>query len=305
MGSSQSCTCWDSCFRNTLFFTNKKMTKIRVGLVGYGHLGQFLADKILNDSKTSARFEIAFVWNRTYDKMLEDKTLKEEWLLKDLDNFAEKKPTLIVEVAHPNIIADYGVKFLNYCDLFVGSPTAFADEKVEKEMRQVALQTANGCYIPSGALWGANDIQKMGLLGTLEELTITMKKHPASMKLTSAEMQETLKLSLNDSSKEYVVYEGPVRPLCPLAPNNVNTMAVASMAGENLGFDGVKARLVADSRLEAHVIDIDVKGPGGFSVMTNRFNPAKAGAVTGNATYNSFLSSMLQTGGRGNGIHFC
>lgn len=81
----------------------------------------------------------------------------------------------------------------------------------------------------SGALWGSLDIQKMGMLGSLKGLTVTMKKHPASMKLTTSEMQEKLQISLNDPTKEYVIYEGPVRPLCPIAPNNVNTMAVASL----------------------------------------------------------------------------
>ena len=41
---------------------------------------------------------------------------------------------------------------------------------------------------------------------------------------------------------------GPVRELCPLAPNNVNTMACAAIAAHNLGFDGVMGCLVADPR---------------------------------------------------------
>ena len=55
-----------------------------------------------------------------------------------------------------------------------------------------------------------------------------------------------------------VLVEGPVRGLCPLAPNNVNTMACAALAAHTLGFDGVKARLCADKTLNAHVIDIEV-----------------------------------------------
>jgi hypothetical protein len=41
---------------------------------------------------------------------------------------------------------------------------------------------------------------------------------------------------------------GSVRALCPLAPNNVNTMASAAIAGHNLGFDLTKARLVSDPK---------------------------------------------------------
>ena len=42
------------------------------------------------------------------------------------------------------------------------------------------------------------------------------------------------------------LYHGPVRALCPLAPNNVNTMAAAAVAATGLGFDGTMGRLVAD-----------------------------------------------------------
>ena len=102
-----------------------------------------------------------------------------------------------------------------------------------------------------------------------------------------------------------MLYEGPVRALCPMAPNNVNTMACCALAAHNLGFDGVVGRLVADPSLDAHIVDIDVTGPGGFTVRTSRHNPAAVGAVTGNATYEAFLSSMLGAHGQGAGFHFC
>ncbi len=99
-----------------------------------------------------------------------------------------------------------------------------------------------------------------------------MKKHPTSLKL-----EEPLRSKLcafMDQSKEgeLVLYEGiysllvfifdklallwwqegdwkgPVRDLCTLAPNNVNTMAVGALAAHNLGFDKCIASLVADFR---------------------------------------------------------
>ena len=48
---------------------------------------------------------------------------------------------------------------------------------------------------------------------------------------------------------------GPVRGLCPLAPNNVNTMAAAAIIAKNLGFDGVKGRLIADPQLVTTELD--------------------------------------------------
>ncbi len=42
-----------------------------------------------------------------------------------------------------------------------------------------------------------------------------------------------------------------------------------------------------------HVVEVEVTGPGGFSVHTVRRNPARLGAVTGSVTYNSFWNSLL------------
>jgi aspartate dehydrogenase len=88
-------------------------------------------------------------------------------------------------------------------------------------------------------------------------------------------------------------------------------MAVASLCASNLGFDEVQCSLVADKSLTAHVIEIIVVGPSEtenkeeFKISTLRYNPAVTGAVTGNATYASFLSSLKRSGNQGPGFHFC
>jgi predicted dinucleotide-utilizing enzyme len=96
---------------------------------------------------------------------------------------------------------------------------------------------------------------------------------------------------------ETVLYDGPVRELARVAPNNVNTMAAAAIAGANLGFDGVQACLISDPSLQAHIVVVEAEGrPGAdgqrFSCRTERVNPAAPGAVTGSATYASFFSSL-------------
>ena len=69
-----------------------------------------------------------------------------------------------------------------------------------------------------------------------------MRKHPDSFKLNG-----DLKLKNEQVGSEAVeLYHGPVRQLCPLAPNNVNTMAAAAVAASNLGFDKTLGRLVSD-----------------------------------------------------------
>ena len=47
----------------------------------------------------------------------------------------------------------------------IGSPTALADRDIEAALEAAA--DTHGLYIPSGALWGGEDIRKMAERGTL------------------------------------------------------------------------------------------------------------------------------------------
>ncbi|KAA0184284.1 hypothetical protein HAZT_HAZT002505 [Hyalella azteca] len=196
----------------------------------------------------------------------------------------------------------YGEHLLGLAHYLMGSPTALADEQLEQRLRAKANAGSYGLYLPAGALWGGTDIRKMADLGTLESLKITMKKHPSSFKLVG-DLQKTC---ASVRAEAVTLYEGRVRELCAVAPNNVNTMAAAAVAAHNLGFDGVQAKLVADPQLSSwHVVEVEVGGPGGFQVTTERKNPAAVGAVTGNVTYSAFVSSVLAAGLQGNGVHLC
>ena len=125
--------------------------RIRVGIVGYGRIGQFLVDALLSDPILMSKFEIAFVWNRTYDAVERETRLHDDQKLMHLRDFHRYGAHLIVEVAHPDIVKDFGKDFLLHAHLLIGSPTAFADEEVEASLRDASQHHA--VYIPSGALW--------------------------------------------------------------------------------------------------------------------------------------------------------
>ncbi|CAG2164511.1 unnamed protein product [Oppiella nova] len=94
------------------------------------------------------------------------------------------------------------------------------------------------------------------------------------------------------------------------APNNVNTMAAAAIAGYSLGFDGTIGCLISDPNLEDyHKIEIEVIGPTNadnnqtFKVNTTRLSPSSGSrAVTSYATFAAFLSNAKH---KGKGFHLC
>lgn len=49
----------------------------------------------------------------------------------------------------------------------MGSPSALSDPQLEQDLRTAAKQHGKTLYVPSGALWGGQDIQKMNDSGTL------------------------------------------------------------------------------------------------------------------------------------------
>ncbi|XP_072298704.1 aspartate dehydrogenase domain-containing protein [Eucyclogobius newberryi] len=271
---------------------------LRIGVVGYGHLGQFLVEKILSEGP-GVGLELAFVWNRNPDKLKD--MFSKQFILEDLSSFAERRCDVIVEVCHPHIVKEFGVRFLAKSHFMVGSPSALSDPALNHDLRQAAQQNDRTVYVPSGALWGGQDIQRLSDSGTLKGLFIRMSKHPSCFRLTKDVLSDW-----SEGEGRRVLFSGSVAELCPLAPNNVNTMAAAAVAAGALGFDRVQGEIVSDTDLsDFHVVEVEVTGPDGFTVHTVRRNPAKLGAVTGSATYKSFWNSLIVCKGHGGRVYLC
>ncbi|XP_076987128.1 aspartate dehydrogenase domain-containing protein isoform X2 [Tamandua tetradactyla] len=276
----------------------------RVGVVGYGRLGQSLVSHLLAQGPELG-LELVFVWNRDPGRMAG--TVPPSLQLRNLADLGERHPNLVVEVAHPKIIQDSGAQILRHANLLVGSPSALADQNTEQQLLEASHHWDHAVFVARGALWGTEDITRLDAAGGLQSLRVIMATHPDSFRL-----EGPLAAAQRPGSRT-VLYEGPVRGLCPLAPRNSNTMAAAALAAPSLGFDRVIGVLVADLSLtDMHVVEVELKGPPGptgrsFTVHTRRENPAEPGAVTGSATVTAFWRSLLgccQFPSRP-GIHLC
>lgn len=113
--------------------------------MGFGSLGKYIARAIVCDPKVSKKYQLVFVWNRSASAFTEtlDFDFDPSLILEDLNDFASRSPSLIVEVAHPSITQLYGEKFIEFSDYFVGSPTSFANPETEHRIR-AAAERAHG-----------------------------------------------------------------------------------------------------------------------------------------------------------------
>ncbi|XP_045297683.1 putative L-aspartate dehydrogenase isoform X3 [Leopardus geoffroyi] len=276
----------------------------RVGVVGYGRLGQSLVSHLLTQGPELG-LELVFVWNRDPGRMAG--SVPPSLQLQNLAALGERHPDLVVEVAHPQIIQESGAQILRHANLLVGSPSALADQATERRLLEASHRWDHAVFVARGALWGTEDITRLDAAGGLQSLRVTMATHPDGFRL------EGPLAAVRSTEHRTVLYEGPVRRLCPFAPRNSNTMAAAALAAPSLGFDRVVGVLVADLSLaDMHVVDVELTGPPGptgrsFAVHTHRENPAEPGAVTGSATVTAFWRSLLgccQLPSRP-GIHLC
>ncbi len=109
-------------------------------------------------------------------------------------------------MAHPNISEEYGVKFLEYADYMIGSPTALANQDLLDRLVEASAKNSHKILVPCGAFWGAADIKKMSDKNSLKGLKITMKKHPSSLKLEGS-LKEMLENS-HPLQESLVLYDG-------------------------------------------------------------------------------------------------
>ncbi|KAM9510602.1 aspartate dehydrogenase domain-containing protein isoform 1-T2 [Guaruba guarouba] len=275
----------------------------RVGILGYGQLGRFLVGQLLTRGPPLG-LTLGFVWTRGGALDGVPPPLQ----LRDLKELPHMDVELVVEVAHPSVAMEYGEEILRRADFMLGSPTALSDPDTERRLRGAAARGGHTLYVPRGALWGCEDIERMDRAGTLTALTVTMTKAPQSLRVGGA-LRERAEAALAAGARA-VLYEGPLRALCALAPRNVNAMAAAALAAPSLGFDGVRARLVADpSAPDLHTVEVELRGAAAqgraLSISSTRRNPALPGAVTGSGTRDSFWSSVLACTGHGGCVRLC
>ena len=269
--------------------------------------------------REDGRLELAALWNRTPVKAEEqDKRnhlLKGVTILEDFENLQNLQVDLIVEVCHPAVISSYGERLLQQADLLVGSSTSLVDDQLRGRLQETARAFGHRLIIGRGALWAANDLQRMARQGLLEAVRVKMSFHPRSLRLPADSslkaVVDELLLLLKNSSEEssssnspppppaVILYSGPVRAVCPLAPNNVNTMATAALLG--VGLDRTEGVLVADPGLaDHHRIEVEVRGvqrPGfsmPFSALSTRISPTSAeSSVSSRQTLDAFWQSVL------------
>jgi len=252
---------------------------VRIGLLGCGAIGGFLARNLRTDSSSGA--ELSYVYDRDADRM-KDIPLSNR-IIAEAELFS-KPADLVVEAANADLVKAVAVRLVERSDLLLFSLTALADDAFRTALEQAALKHQRRVFLPHGAIIGIDGLVDAG--ATLKSVTVTTTKSPASLGLPP----ECYK----------VVYEGPVREACAKFPRNVNVHAAIALAG--LGFDRTVSRIVADPAVSTNSHLVEVKGAG-YQFRIEVSSEA-GGKVTGAYTPQSALSTVRRLCNGKGGLRF-
>ena len=262
------------------FLEGIKVTVVRIGLLGCGSIGGFLAKNVLAEAATGA-IELGYVFD-VDEKRMQD--IPPACRITEQADLFARPVDLVVEAAHADLVKAVGLRIVERSDLLLFSLTALADDGFRTALEQAAVKHNRKVFLPHGAIIGIDGLVDAG--STLKSVTVTTTKSPASLGLPP------------DSYK--VVYEGPVREACAKFPRNVNVHAAIALAG--LGFDRTVSRIVADPAVSTNAHLVEVEGTG-YKFRIEVSSEA-GGKVTGAYTPQSALSTLRRICSNKGGLRF-
>lgn len=242
---------------------------MRVGIVGCGAIGTFLAeeldDVLLNDHHPEKAERLA---DRAGAEAVED-----------LEELAERSD-LVVEAAAPAAVETVGKAALSRGrDFLAMSVSALLDDATRRRLLDLAEESGADIHTPSGAVCGLDGVKAAATRG-VEEASLTTRKPPEA--LAGAPGVEDV--DLDGMRDPETVFEGPAREAAELFPKNVNVSASLSLAG--VGPDRTTVRIVADPGLDRNVHEVRVRGAFGELETRVRNEPSPSNPKT------SYLAPM-------------
>jgi aspartate dehydrogenase len=254
--------------------------KKKVGLIGFGLIGQYLYRKI----NTEPWVDLCFIYDA--DPRVAA-SVPANLLAQNIMEMKACEADLVIEVAHPDAVRKFGLQLLESgSDLVIFSLTSLSDSNFRKKINDCVAKLRRKIYIPHGAILGLDGIHDGKKV--IEKVKIRTIKHPSKLGVDNLEV-----------SKPTVLYSGSTKGACKTFPRNVNVHAAVALAG--IGFEKTVSEIIADPETRTMAHEIDVSGNG--LRWRIRIQSDAVGNVTGAYTPESAFRTVERILNRGAGFH--
>jgi len=225
------------------------MPPLRVGLIGFGAIGQGVAEMARAGKAGETHIDAVLV--RGDGKV--SRAAANQYgvsVYTDASAFLGRNLDVVVEAARAAAVRQHGEAVLAAgCDLVVASVGALSDAELLERLGAAARASGGRVLIPSGAI-AALDAISAAALEDIDEVVHTTRKPPAAF---SAEQ-----LGPEPLDGPRLLYDGPARDGVRRFPENVNVAAAVSLAG--IGLDRTLLRIFADPSVTRNTHCVEVRG---------------------------------------------
>jgi len=182
---------------------------IKIGLLGCGNIGHIIAHH-------TGSFAISAVYDQVFDRAQEIASMCGAQAYRDFDAFIESDIDIVVEAASVNAVRVHAIDVLSHKkDMIVMSVGALTDPDFQNECRRTARAHGKKIYIPSGAIFGLDNL-KIGRISKINRLLLRTTKSPSSLGIEAGTRKKIFSGKANECIKAF--------------PKNVNVSVAMSLA---------------------------------------------------------------------------
>lgn len=258
----------------------------KIGIVGCGTIGAFLAKRIDKDFKSLARVVGLCDVDRKKARLLADR-LSRKVPVVSLESLIAKSD-LIIEAASSAISAKVCKSSVEKGkDIMVMSIGGLV--RKSKKLFSLARRKKARIILPSGAICGLNGVKSAGV-AKIEKVTLITRKPPQGLK--GAPYIVNNKIDLDSITKEEILFDGTAEEAVHAFPKNINVSALLSIAG--IGPKKTKVRIVTSPEYMVNTHEIEVEGDFGRLIARTENVPSPENPRTSFLAPLSALAALKQ-----------
>ena len=147
---------------------------MRIGLLGCGNIGHIIAQH-------NGGFKISAVYDKVFDRAREIASICSSTAYEEFDEFLKAEMDIVVEAASISAVKEYAAAVLSEKkDLVIMSVGALANPEFRDLIEKKAVAAGKKIYIPSGAIFGLDNL-KIGKISKIGKLLLKTTKSPQSL----------------------------------------------------------------------------------------------------------------------------
>jgi len=240
---------------------------IRIGLLGCGNIGHIIA--------THAKgARIVALFDKYVERAQDLEPVTGATAFHDFEAFISGDFDIVVEAASVAAVRAYAPDVLSHDkDLVIMSVGALADNGFLESLRESARSRTRRIYIPSGAIFGLDNL-KIGRISPIRKLLLRTIKSPASLGISARERR--------------LIFTGKAHECIKAFPKNVNVSVAMSLAA---GRD-TDVELWVDPAVDRNVHELIIEGDFGEASINVTNVPSPDNPATSYLAALSILSLL-------------